>query len=708
MAVEIKTFLSAFEGVKQTGDRQFICKCPAHDDKKASLSITYDPNVDKIALHCHAGCNTEDILSRVGYSMKDLMPTEEEPQKPLQRWQYNLKAEYRYHDAAGNYLYSKLRYEGEGIEGKRISYARIINGEYQKGKGDAKSSLYNLPELLKAIKNGRRVYYVEGEKDVETLRKNGMIATTAGGTGDWKSEYADCFIGASDVVIIADRDEAGKNLVDKVSKDIRGIVYKHKIITPSGRNHGDVTDYLTDEGGSIDELFKIINDAEVIYASWIGSNGKINPDLLAAEFMKRNDLFVARNPGTRSDIIFLYRHGVYCKMSEIELAGEIRKWIPLGCAVPETISKVVKMILFADKVKTYEELDADERYINLRNGLLDIYTGELRPHTPELISTLQLDCSFNTKAKAPQWEKFVESLCYDPDAEAVDTEMLTVLQEVTGFLLSPIYGYRIKMAIMLFSALGNTGKSVYLSVISRMLGKDSTANVDFESLGSSRWATGRAFGKRLVAIGDEGGENINSSKIFKQMTGGDLVPAEFKGLQGFDYVFRGVICAACNLLPFFNDDKGDHVAERFLMLNCRNTIPQSERDLMLVNKLLEEREGIFLWAMAGLQRFLDNDMHFSHCQSADDLKSEYRAKHDTMYAFLHCGEFVEVTGNKQDFVKKTVLEDFYEMYCFNNDIPNPLKRKNIKPRLASMGIVVKNHSNVEVYSGVKARDLKKK
>lgn len=710
MAENINTFLSAFSKVKRSGQdhRQYTALCPAHNDKSPSLSIMDDTaNSGRILLYCHAGCRCEDILSAVGKDWSAIMPEQESKIQP--KWKvthvdgnkYQFVTEYPYRDVEGRYLYSKLRYENKDLGEKTFVVGRLINNELEYGRGKASPTLYNLPELAKAIRDRETVYFCEGEKDVQSLRKLGLIAVSAGGAGDWKSKYADYFIGASDVVIIADRDEPGKKLADQVSRDLRNVVFKHRVITPSGSNHGDVTDYLTEEGGSREGLLDMVKAADPVYAVWVDGKGKINPDLLAAEFMKRNDLFVARNPGTRSDIIFLYRNGVYCRLSETELAGEIRKWIPLGRAAPETINKVVKMILYADMVKTYEDLDADERFINLKNGLLDINTGELLPHTPELISTLQLDCSFNTEAKAPKWERFIESLCYDPESEEIDQEMLTVLQEVTGFLLSPIYGYRIKMAIMLFSALGNTGKSVFLSVVSKILGNDSTSNVDFESLGSSRWATGRAFGKRLLAIGDEGGESINSSKIFKQMTGGDQVPAEFKGLQGFDYTFRGVICAACNLLPFFSDDKGDHVAERFLMLNCRNTIPQAERDLLLVNKLLEERDGIFVWAMEGLQRFLENDMHFSHCQSAEDLKAEYRAKHDTVYAFLYSGQFVEVTGNRHDYIRKTVFEDLYEIYCEKNDINNPLKRKNIRPRLASMGITVKTHSHIEVYSGIK-------
>ena len=710
MAEDINTFLSAFQKVKRSSYKdpdQYVALCPAHDDHKQSLMIKDDTaNKDKIVIHCQAGCRCEDILSAVGKDWSAIQPEQEIKIPPKWHYKYDdgikyeLVKEYPYRDQEGHYLYSKLRYENKNLHEKTFVVGRVINNELEYGRGGAAPTLYNLTELVKAIKNRKTVYYCEGEKDVETLRKIGITAVSAGSVSDWRSDFVKYFIGAEEVVIIADRDEPGKKLADKISKDLRGVVYRHKVITPSGSNHGDVTDYLTEEGGTKESLFELVNDTAPIFARWVGDKGKINPDLLAAEYMKKNDLFLARNPGTKSDIIFLYKEGVYHKLSDTELAGEIRKWLPVGVARPDTINQVVKLIVYSAPVRSYEELNADEHYINLRNGLLDIYTGELTKHKPELISTLQLDCEYRPEAKAPRWERFIESLCYDPETEAPDLEMIQVLQEWTGFILSPIYGYRIKKSLLLFSALGNSGKSVFMNVLISLLGNDQIANVDFESLGSSRWATGNAFGKRLLAIGDEGGESINSSKIFKQITGGDPVEAEFKGLQHFTYKFIGVICAACNLLPFFNDDKGDHVSERLMLLNCRHTIPASERDPLYADKLLEEKDGIFMWAMEGLQRFLDNGMKFDPCKSADALMDEYRARHDTMYEYLHYSGEVEVTGDKHDRISKSVLENWYECYCIRNELTS-LKRKNIKTRLASLGIITKNHGNYEYYVGIK-------
>lgn len=68
--MEIEQFLAKLKKVKKTGDNQWTALCPAHDDKKASLSISLAD--EKILLHCHAGCDPVDIVSALGLRMNDL------------------------------------------------------------------------------------------------------------------------------------------------------------------------------------------------------------------------------------------------------------------------------------------------------------------------------------------------------------------------------------------------------------------------------------------------------------------------------------------------------------------------------------------------------------------------------------------------------------------------------------------------------------
>lgn len=694
MAENINVFLQSFKNVKQTAPNQYICRCPAHFDKKSSLSISYNQIEDKIALHCHAGCATADILTEVGKTWADIMPTKEDaPAKPLKRWQINLEAEYRYTDADGNYLYSKLRYEG-----KNIKYARIIDGEkVSSGKGDIPGELYNLFGLKRAIEQGRTIYYVEGEKDVGTMKGLGLTAVTAGGTGDWKKSFAKHFIGAHDVVIVSDNDAPGQDLARRVTADLRGTVFSITVVTPSSLKHGDVTDWIEDEDGSREKLFGLVDDAKPINASWVTDKGKINPSLLADAILSQQHVVVARNPGTKADQVLWYRNGVYHVCSETEVQSEVDRYLPPYISNPSTLRQTSQMITVRAMAVEYDRINADERYINVKNGLITIPEFQLIPHTPSLLSTVQLSCEYDPSAKAPVWDKFKCDYCKDEDG-ILDEEMLRLDRMKAGIILSSIYGYRLKGAFVQYSVEGNTGKSVDCEILTYLLGQENTANVSFQDMSSDRWATGRCWGKRLVVVGDQGKDSIKDSSTFKELTGGDSVSAELKGLQHFMYKFRGVILVSCNHLPVFEDDKGDHMSERLNFIHSRNVIAEEDRDIYLRDKLEKEASGILNWALDGLRDFIHNGNRLCSCGSSSALMDEYRKRYDTFYAFV--STCCEVTKSKSEYVRKAEFEDEYEQYCIANDL-TAISKRNIKDRAASQGIVLKYLHGTPVYRGIR-------
>ena len=73
--MDITEFLDRLDGVAG-GNNQYSARCPAHDDRTASLSVSTGQD-GKILLHCHAGCTTPDILTAIGLEPKDLFPPKE-------------------------------------------------------------------------------------------------------------------------------------------------------------------------------------------------------------------------------------------------------------------------------------------------------------------------------------------------------------------------------------------------------------------------------------------------------------------------------------------------------------------------------------------------------------------------------------------------------------------------------------------------------
>ena len=143
--------------------------------------------------------------------------------------------------------------------------------------GDVRKVLYRLPELVEAIASERTVLIVEGEKDVESLRKFNVPATcNPGGASEpdkatkWRQEYSDVLRGA-DIVVIPDNDPSGYAHADAIVRMSTGIAKRIRRLDlvqhwPQCPPKGDISDWLA-VGWSIDQLNQIIDSLPDLTAS---------------------------------------------------------------------------------------------------------------------------------------------------------------------------------------------------------------------------------------------------------------------------------------------------------------------------------------------------------------------------------------------------------------------------------------------------------
>ena len=235
--MHLNEIVNKFEGVKSIGNNMYQCKCPAHKDDKASLTITEKD--DKILLYCHAGCDISNILSAVGLSRKDLFnDTHKKPE---------IVAEYIYKDEKNTPLYKVIRFEP-----KSFIQAKYNNGNWVYKMTGVKYVLYNLPNVIKSDV----VYFVEGEKDADNLNKIGLVATTtAGGAASYKkraSEYS-VYLKDKTVYIIPDNDKAGYSYAENVKTSLKDVAKEVKILKISDEiedfmEKGDISDVILKYG----------------------------------------------------------------------------------------------------------------------------------------------------------------------------------------------------------------------------------------------------------------------------------------------------------------------------------------------------------------------------------------------------------------------------------------------------------------------------
>lgn len=668
-----KDFLTHFTGAQRRGEHTYNVTCPCHYDNKASLSIS--EGNDRILMHCHAGCDTKEILAAVGLKESDLFY--DEKVKPEKTWrdkllderQYKgkiIEAVYDYTDAKGKYLYSKIRFTGKVIRYFTIDYK---NDTYQTGKPEGVSTLYNLPATLKAIKKGFPVYITEGEKDANTLKDLGFTATTAGSVSDWKKSYASYFIGAK-VVILPDNDAPGLELKDKITKDLRPFAHSVKSVITSKADKGDVTDYINEEH-SKEDLQQLINEVTAIVAPWIEviekkdgtTKQRVNPGLLKACISEHLSYKCI------DGIFYWYRNGYYKKADKHAVKAKIAAYIPDGIANDNLLNNVYNLMLADfDHMAREEDFNECEDYINFRNGLYNINTGTLEPHDSNILYSRQVNTDYIADATdKPVFDKFINDLCRNSNGD-IDTEKRDALAEIAGLAISNVYGHRTKKAAILYSPVGNTGKSQFLALLGELIGADNIITVPLQNMNEDkgRFAFANAGLIRLIMNGDQGKSTIKDSSVFKAASGGDYIKAEGKGKDIKSLVFKGFIIIACNDLPYIADDKGDHIYRRLYIVPCTHEVPEKERDPGILSKMRKELPAIANWSIEGLHRLKNNRYNFSDIAAGKEYIDNYRKSSDTVFSFLMDEGYI-ITKDPKDKIVKSELFTAYKSYCIDNE-----------------------------------------
>jgi RecA/RadA recombinase len=221
----LQTVLEVLEGVRKCGNG-WSAKCPGHEDGTASLSIG-EGSDGRVLLHCFAGCAFADIVRAAGVGERDLFPPEDRDGK-------REVARYAYNDEAGRELFHVRRYVPKTFRPYRP-------GAAFPGIDGVRRVLFRLPETIEAVGAGRVVYLPEGEKDVLALVGLGLDATTApgGAAAPWIEAYSETVRDAR-VVIVADKEKAGRDRATKVATLLHGVAASVRVVeVPIGKDSSD-------------------------------------------------------------------------------------------------------------------------------------------------------------------------------------------------------------------------------------------------------------------------------------------------------------------------------------------------------------------------------------------------------------------------------------------------------------------------------------
>ena len=248
---------------------------------------------------------------------------------------------------------------------------------------------------------------------------------------------------------------------------------------------------------------------------------------------------------------------------------------------------------------SWNEFDTHPMLLNVRNGVIDLRSGELLPHDPKLRITQLADVDYVPDAKSELWERFVR------EVTCGDDELTDFLQETFGIALT---GDVSDELLICHKGDGCNGKTTCLEALSRMLG-------DYAAVAPPGMFASRTFdahpteiaglrGKRLVISSEQDADRTLRESLIKQLTGGDTIRT--RGMREDFWEMRPTwhVHLAFNREPRLTGTDGG-IRRRLRTVPWDASFEAAPDPTIKARLTAEaERPGILAWCLDGLRRRL--------------------------------------------------------------------------------------------------------
>lgn len=307
--------------------------------------------------------------------------------------------------------------------------------------------------------------------------------------------------------------------------------------------------------------------------------------------------------------------------------------------------------------------------INVKNGMYDVDTNTLLPHSPKYYSTIQLPITYDQNAQCEAIDKFLY--------EVASPEDVLTLVQYAGYCCTT--DIRQQKALLLDGA-QNNGKSTFIELVSTMIGQDHVSEQRLQDLNNDRFSRAQLNGKLLNMFPDLPKTKLYDNSVFKMLTSDQWIDGEEKYLRKFRFRNTTKQLYSANKIPEVDDPDELAFFRRWICITFPESFEGRENKNLLDEITTDdELSGFFNICMVGL-RALREHSKFCYNKSVSDVQKIYLTKSDPVQAFLD-----ECTEYSIDSIKKVELHAAFEGYCENNGITNIIKENVFGRKLKKLG-----------------------
>ena len=379
-----------------------------------------------------------------------------------------------------------------------------------------------------------------------------------------------------------------------------------------------------------------------------------------------------------------------------------KPWLPTRRKIGDLLEALSGLVILADDVEQpcwIEDRNIAGPVVAVANGLLDLTSRTLHPHTPLYFNQTSVPFAYDPDAPPPhKWLAFLAELWpQEPDA-------INVLGEWFGYVVS---GRLDLHKILLTVGPTRGGKGVIARVLSAMIGRRNVCGPTLNSLGGD-FGLAPLLGKSLAVISDARFVGRNSNVVVERLlsiSGEDTLTVNIKYREQWNGKLPCRLHVISNELPRLGDASTAVVGRIILLPLSRSWLGKENH--ALEPELCAELSGILNWALAGLERLtFTNGNRFTRIPSAEEAVVAMRDLASPVGAFVR--EKCEVGADKQ--IETDVLYDAYKVWCAANEYPKAQKHvfgRDLRAAVASIRLSQPGaaHQRGRFYLGIALRSV---
>lgn len=329
--------------------------------------------------------------------------------------------------------------------------------------------------------------------------------------------------------------------------------------------------------------------------------------------------------------------------------------------ITSSLAKRTAQLLDAIKLAAYSNpLPLQTDRLHVQNGTLFL-DGHFSPDKEFCLNRLPVDYL----PSAPRPRRFLEFL-----SELLMPDDIAAIQEFFGYVLLPTTKAQKMMIIV---GKGGEGKSRLGLVLRALLGVNMNTG-SIEKVETNRFARADLEYKLLMVDDDLKMEALKETHHIKNIvTLEDRIDIERKGQQSTQGVlYVRFICFGNGTLHALYD-RSDGFYRRQLIITVKDRALDRIDDPFLIEKLYDEKEGIFLWAVEGLKRLIANGYQFTESEQMKKNLQNAMESGNNLIDFMESTGYISLeTGTK---AKSTDLYKAYKRWCADN-LENALSQRS--------------------------------